>query len=281
MSLPDRVFVLGAGRAGLGLTRALRASGVLVVGVHGRREAGGEDYVTAGALPAAIAQATVAIVAVRDGQLDDALAELLAAPFPAGAVVLSASGSAEREALDAVRDRGHPGGTFHPLLPLAEPARAATLLRGSWVGIDGDAPARDVAARLAAALGASTLEIPPGAKGRYHAAAVMASNFPVVLLSEAVRMLTDSGITEAEARAAARSLFFAAVENLRHESEAAALTGPIARGDAPTVRRHRAALGDDAELLALYDALSRGAVRLARTRGVRQEELTEIERLLG
>ncbi|HEU4563809.1 MAG TPA: Rossmann-like and DUF2520 domain-containing protein [Gemmatimonadaceae bacterium] len=280
MSADRRVFVLGAGRAGRGLTRALRASGVEVVGLHGRRDPGGADGVTVGALPPALARADVVLVAVRDEQLESALAELLAAPLTPDAVVLHASGSAEPAMLDAARASGHPAGTFHPLLPLAEPERAPALLRGAFIGIDGDEAARAAARVLAERLGARVVEIPAGAKARYHAAAVVASNFPVVLLDLATRLLAESGIEAAAARGAARSLFFAAVENLRHQEAADALTGPIVRGDVETVRRHRAALAGEPELLAAYNALSRGALRLARERGTPAEALRAMERLL-
>ena len=67
--MSERVFILGAGRAGRGLSRALRASGIAVTGLHGRRAEGGAEKVTAGALPDAARQAQVVIVAVRDSQI--------------------------------------------------------------------------------------------------------------------------------------------------------------------------------------------------------------------
>ena len=59
-------------------------------------------------------------------------------------------------------------------------------------------------------LGARVLEIPAGEKARYHAAAVIASNFPVVLLAMATRLLTLSGIQENSARGALSALLSAA-----------------------------------------------------------------------
>ena len=56
--MTDAVFILGAGRAGRGLSRALRASGVDVIGLHGRHVELEPDVVTAGPLPAALAGAT-------------------------------------------------------------------------------------------------------------------------------------------------------------------------------------------------------------------------------
>lgn len=279
MSAPPRVFVLGAGRAGRGLARALRASGVNVLGVHGRRDPGGEDGVTVGAIPATLAEADTVLVAVRDEQLDAALDELLRSGMAAGAVVLHASGSA-MPSLDALRARGHAGGTFHPLLPLAEPARAAALLRGAWIGVDGDEAAVARARDLAAALGANVVEIPPGTKGRYHAAAVLASNYPVVLLALAARLLESCGIGHDAARDAARSLFLAAAENVRGADPVAALTGPVVRGDAGTLRLDREALASEPAALAAYDALARAAIPLARERGLEEERIGAMERAL-
>ncbi|MDQ6885897.1 MAG: DUF2520 domain-containing protein [Gemmatimonadota bacterium] len=277
--MTERLFILGAGRAGLGLARALRAVGVEVIGVHGRRE--GMEGVTWGALPTAASEAGVILVTVRDAQIDEALRELASAPLAVGAVILHASGSAEPLALGALRRLGHPSGTFHPLVPLSDPARAPAMLRGAWIGIDGDEAARAAARTLAGLLGAHTLEIPAGEKARYHAAAVIASNFPAVMLSAAERVLVAAGIAPDEAAAAIRPLFMAAADNLRHQSGAASLTGPIVRGDAITVRAHLAALAGDAGALAIYRALSRAALPLAREAGTDPRALADIGRALG
>jgi predicted short-subunit dehydrogenase-like oxidoreductase (DUF2520 family) len=235
--------------------------------VHGRHEAAGPDEVSAGALPASLAQAAVVLVTVRDAQIDDALRELLGAGMASGAVVLHASGSAEPSALEELREAGHPGGTFHPLVPFADPARAAGALAGAYIGIDGDAEAREVSRALAGRLGASTLEIPPGGKGRYHAAAVIVSNFPAVLLTIGERVLREAGVSREDAGGAARSLLRLAAGNMEIGDAARVLTGPVVRGDAATVRRHIAALASDAEALLVYRALSLAAVELARESG--------------
>ena len=273
-----RVFVMGAGRAGRALAHAMRASGVAVVGLHGRRPAGDA---TSGALPPSLSTATVVLVTVRDGELDAALGELATANLAPGAVVLHASGSAQPAALDALRAQGHPGGTFHPLLPLADPVRAAEQLRGAWIGIDGDAVAREASRAIAAAIGARVLEIPEGAKARYHAAAVIASNFPVVLLSLASQLLTASGVDAEAARGALSTLLSAAAENLRAQEPRAALTGPVARGDVDTVRAHLAALASSPALLEIYRALSREALPLAAAAGADPARLRDLARVLN
>ncbi len=257
-ALTLRVFVLGAGRAGRALARALAAGagGVEVVGLAGRGTSLTADT---------IGRADVVLVTVRDGQLETALAQLYTAPLAPGAIVLHASGSADPEsALDQLRRAGHAAGTFHPLVPLADEHRAAVQLRGAWVGVDGDAAAQRAGRVLADALGAHVLTIPRGAKPRYHAAAVLASNFPVVLAAVAAEVMRNAGIDGEAARGAVQRLMQAAVENLATAAPETVLTGPVARGDEETVAKHLAALEGDPEVADAYRALTRLARRLVR-----------------
>jgi predicted short-subunit dehydrogenase-like oxidoreductase (DUF2520 family) len=278
--MTDRVFILGAGRAGRSLARALRAGGVQIVGLHGRH-ASVADGITAGAPPASLGSATCVLVTVRDAQLDGALATLATGTLASDAIVLHASGSADPRGLEELRGGGHACGTFHPLVALSDPAHAPQTLRGAWIGIDGDNGARSVSERLAKAVGAHVLYIPPGEKARYHAAAVFASNFPTVLMCLAVELLRVVGIAREVAGPALHPLFASAVENLRGGAGASALTGPIVRGDVDTVQRHLLALRAHPDTLDAYRALSRAALRWVRDAGTGDEaRLDEIEALL-
>lgn len=242
----DRLFVLGAGRAGRGLARAFRDAGVEVIGLHGRHPGDAGERITTGPLPPALGDATTVLVTVRDAQLDAGLAELSAAPLRAGAVILHASGSADPRGLAALRAAGHPAGTFHPLLPFADPSRAPDLLRGSYIGLDGDDAARARGRVLAASLGANTLDIPTGGKPAYHAAAVLVSNFPPALLALGERVMAGTGVPADLAHRALLPLWFAAAENARALPAAQAITGPAVRGDTETINANLAALSGDA-----------------------------------
>lgn len=271
------VFVLGAGRAGRSLARAFVVAGVDVLGVHGRRaDTSARPPVSAGPLPETLGSAAVVLVTVRDAQLGDALRQLSSAPLAPGAVVLHASGATDPPEASMLRTQGHPVGTLHPLVPLADPGRAVDVLRGAWIGVDGDPAAVDAATSLALRIGAHALTIPPGEKPRYHAAAVFAANFPVVVAALAERLLVEAGVSESQARAATLGLMSAAVSNLETGRPHDVLTGPIARGDVASVRGHLEALAGDAPALAAYVTLSRAALALARDRGTPPDRLAEI-----
>jgi predicted short-subunit dehydrogenase-like oxidoreductase (DUF2520 family) len=283
-----RIFVHGAGRAGKALATALRSGGLEIVGLHGRRstpasaESAGVD-VTSGRLPEAVALADVVLVTVRDSQIDAAISELLAAELRRDAVVLHASGSTDPRSIEMLRERGYAAGTFHPLVPINAASDASARLRGAWIGIDGDVRAREAAAVLAGRLGAHTIDIPEGRKAIYHAAAVLASNFPSALAYLAQQLLASAGVGADDASAAVVSLMHKSVENLRGRDPAAALSGPVVRGDYETVKTHLDALirsgADDA--LAVYVALTRVAVEMARRNDPDREELIRIEEAIS
>lgn len=250
-----------------------------IVGLHGTRVEEAEG-ISAGTIPKAVGGATVVLIAVRDSQLDAAIREVAKAPINGLAVVLHASGGAEPRALDELRAGGRAAGTFHPLVPLADPERAAGLLKGAWIGIDGDSSALEASRRLASRLSAHTVLIPQGAKARYHAAAVFAANFPTVLAAIAHRLLRDAGIPDADGWDAVLHLMVAAVGNIHAHRPADALTGPIVRGDVETVGLHLDSLARDREASDIYRAISRAALGLARETGTDEQLLARISEIV-
>ncbi len=282
--MSERVFIVGAGQVGRGLYRAFRAAGVEVIGLHSRRPS--PAATSSGGLPGNVADANTVVLAVRDDQIDDAIASLIELRsgnqrrVSPGTVVVHTSGGAEPSLISELPSMGLWGGTFHPLVPFANPERAPELLRRAWIGIDGDEPAKATSRRLAGHVGARTLDIPPGTKSIYHAAAVIGSNFPVVLAAVATRLLSDAGIPASSAARAVHSLMEGAVSNLADADPETVLTGPVVRGDSATVQRHLAALRHDPEARALYRRLSFAALDIASRRGTDPARLSELQKLL-
>jgi predicted short-subunit dehydrogenase-like oxidoreductase (DUF2520 family) len=281
----ERIFIIGAGQVGRGLYRAFRAAGLEVLGLHGRRATAWTT--STGSLPPSIADANTIILSVRDAQIDDTAAELIngrsrggKAGVSSGTVVLHTSGAAEPELIPRLGEFGLNGGTFHPLIPFANADRVPELLRHAWIGIDGDDQARATSRRIAGHIGSRTLDIPAGGKPLYHAAAVISSNFPVVLAALASDTLAALGIPERSAQQAVHGLMEAAVANLAETSPVEALTGPVVRGETEVLIRHLGALRRDADARAVYKRLSLAALTLAAQRGVPRETIEEMQRIL-
>jgi predicted short-subunit dehydrogenase-like oxidoreductase (DUF2520 family) len=265
------VGIIGPGRAGVGLALALAGAGYAVL-LQGRRRKAVPKPLTltvgsGDAPPAWIAQAGVVLLAVRDDAIRP-LAESLAhaRAIRAEQVVLHLSGAQGQEALGSLVSTRAALGSLHPLQTIADPERAPERLRGAWAAVEGMPRAVEAAEGLARALGMRPFRITAKAKVVYHAGAVFASNYFVVVEAVAQRLLRHAGLTDADAWQALRPLVEGTLENLTRQDPKEALTGPVARGDHATIRRHLELLTKDDALL--YRALGRAALELVRKRGM-------------
>ena len=262
--------VIGPGHAGTGLALAWARAG-FPVRLHGRRAKALPSPLTltvapGGEPPPWLADVAVVIVAVPD----DAIPPLAAALAGSGCIrsdqiVLHLSGSRGHEALAALALSGAALGSLHPLQTLVEPDRAPLHLRGAWAAVEGMPRAVETAERLARAVGLRPFRLESKDKARYHAGAVFASNYFVIVEAVAEQLLRRAGLSEADAWAALRPLVRGTLDNLVREGPLKALTGPVLRGDADTLTRHLAALPEDARRL--YRELGVAALELARRRG--------------
>ena len=179
---------------------------------------------------------------------------------PVGLSVVHLSGALGLDALSPLVAVG----SFHPLqsFPVPRPPEA---FRGITIAIDARAShLRLELESLARSLGAMPKRVTNDQRATYHAAAVFASNFVDVVIAEAVRMLTGIGWTQKQAETALIPLVESAVDNIKSHGVVGALTGPIRRGDADTIRRHLEVV-DDAEL---YRMLGLVALEIAKEAGL-------------
>ena len=121
--------------------------------------------------------------------------------------------------------------------------------------VEGDTDAISIAKSLIERLGARFVQINASDKVLYHAAAVFASNYPLILMDIAVQLFEKCGFDEDSAISACRLMLTQVVKSLGSSSIQDALTGPIKRKDLCTIRRHESALEKYPEYLRLYDML--------------------------
>jgi predicted short-subunit dehydrogenase-like oxidoreductase (DUF2520 family) len=128
--------------------------------------------------------------------------------------------------------------------------------------VEGAEPLGSLLERIACELGAEVVRLEGVDRASYHAAAVFASNYVVALAAAAERTWELSGLPRDQARSALAPLLRGAAENVAERPTAAALTGPLARGDTDTIERQLAALDGEPELGALYRRLGAELLRL-------------------
>ena len=234
---------------GNAVARAARAGGLEVV-VAGREELAG-----------ACADAEVVMLCVPDGEIGSAAASVAQAA-PGLRAIGHTSGATGLEALAAATGRGAAAFSLHPLQTVPD---ASAALIGAPAAIEGSSEeATELARDLAIELGMRPFELPEGSRAAYHAAASMASNFLIALEECATTLLHDAGITGG--RELLTPLVLRSAANWA-ESGGEALTGPIARGDTATVRRHLEAIAATSpELEPLYRALAERTQAVARER---------------
>jgi predicted short-subunit dehydrogenase-like oxidoreductase (DUF2520 family) len=231
---PLRVGIVGSGRVGTALARALRDAGAGVEGPVGR----GERPVGCDAI----------VLCVPDSEIASA-AEVVTAAAP---LVGHTSGATP---LSALAHAGVPGFGLHPLQSFAHPG---VRFEGAGAAVAGTTPeALAFATSLAERLGMRPFEIDDDGRAAYHAAASVASNFLVTLEAAAETIAAGAGLDPADARELLMPLVRQTVENMAELGPERALTGPVARGDEETVAAQRAAVEETApELLALFDELA-------------------------
>jgi predicted short-subunit dehydrogenase-like oxidoreductase (DUF2520 family) len=257
------IGVIGPGRAGQGLAVALARAGH-AVRLHGRRGVPVPPplALTWGGPPPWLGEVTVILLAVRDGAVTAAAQDLAAGgQVTAAHTVLHLSGMLDETALAPLGPTGAALGCLHPLQAITQPEHAPDRLRGALAALTGGARAVETGGTLARSMGMRPVVLAGASKPRYHAAAAIASNYLVVLAAVAERLMTEAGLPQAEARAGIAALMDGTLANVREEG-AAALTGPITRGDLETVRAHLAVLPPD--LQNTYRALGLAALRETR-----------------
>ncbi len=280
--------MLGAGKVGTAAAVHLAQAGLSIVAVTTRHPAtaalaaeltgaeAGTDNV------AAAVRARIVLVTTNDDAVAEVAAQVAqAGAFRPGQLVVHMSGALKLSVLEPAARAGADIGCAHPIRSFATREQAIRDIGGAVFGVTAGPGAAGELEALVAALGGRAVEVDDDRKIVYHAAAVMASNYLVAVEDAAVRLLAAAGFDDASATEALAPLARGTLDNVAQMGATAALTGPIVRGDADTVRGHLEALrklpGDSLEL---YKALGRHTLEIARRRGTLDasavERLTEL-----
>jgi predicted short-subunit dehydrogenase-like oxidoreductase (DUF2520 family) len=256
--------IIGAGKTGrtLGLLAHRAGYEIGPVVCRTREHAvAAAAFIGAGRPGTELIGAELTLISVPDGEI---CAVARALRLPAGAVAAHTCAAFGAEALRPL----HPAGALHPLRSFGDPARAAELFAGTACAVDGDGGAVAPIEALVRAIGGKPLRVRSDRKALYHAGAVFTSNFLVALIEAGLRRFERAGVARADAAGPLAALAEGTMANVGSAGIPAALTGPVERGDAETVRRHVEALAAHApELAGIYAALTRLTIEVALAKG--------------
>ena len=281
--------IIGAGIVGTALAVRLEEVGHECIGVHTRSRLSYErfrsylniDHLT---LEQLVPAADILFITTQDGMIRTVAEELCTkALIKPGQVWIHCSGSLPSDVLRVKESLPIHCLSLHPLQAFASVEKALTILLGTHFGIEGDN--EELGEGIVKDLGGIPHHILAEKKTLYHAGAVVASNYLVVLASLAVELFAEAGIQGEEALASLLPLMRGTLYNLEQVGLPQALTGPIARGDGQVVQGHLDHLPP--KLVAIYQGLGLKALELGENKKAQQglsypqEGLNLLKSLLG
>ena len=236
------VGVVGAGRVGAVLGAALGRAGHRVVAASAVSDASlarveallpGTPVVPPDEV---LARADLVLLAVPDDALPGLVDGLVAADaVRPGQLLVHTSGRYGAAVLDEATRRGALPLALHPAMTFTGRGEDLTRLAGACFGVTAPDLLRPIAEALVVEMGGDPQWVEEDKRVLYHAALAGGANHLSTLVNESVDLLRQCGVEEPERMLA--PLLGAALDNALRSGDAA-LTGPVARGDAGTVAAH-------------------------------------------
>ena len=269
-----RAGFIGAGKVGFTLgkffsskagTDSIKVTGYYSRNTQSAEEAanftGSEAFTDMGAL---IEASDVLFLTVPDGTIAEVFEQVRQYPIQ-GKYICHCSGSlSAREAFPGIDQTGAYEHSVHPLFAVSDKYEAYKELQDVFFAVEGNAEHLPEIKGMLKSAGIDLQVIRAEDKTLYHAAAVTASNLAVALLAESIDMLRQCGFDEADARRALTPLVTGNVQHILAHGPAAALTGPVERGDEKTIAKHLSCLNEQQS--AIYRVLSSRLIPIAESK---------------
>lgn len=284
------IAFIGAGKVATAFGRYLYDHGISISGYydphqdkvdHACRVTRGRSFASAAD---AAAGAAIVLITTRDDQIGDACDALCRQDaIGEGHLVGHMSGAHASDLLACAARRGAAVFSLHPLQAFASEDKAVADLPDTWFSLEGDDTRLEKIEALLKKTENRYFRIAAEHKSLYHLAACILSNYLTTTMDAGMAALALSGIDPEQGFEAMLPLIRGSLNNIAAIGPARALTGPIARGDAHTVRRHLEALDNRgaADLKAFYCAMGQRTVSLARRQDLTDSDaLDAVDRLL-
>ena len=266
--IEPRLTIIGAGNLASTLAVSLREAGYAIDQIVSKGKAAslkraqrlaGEVGASAVVGTRARIESEVVWFCVPDGAIRRAAEVLKDAADWKGKVAFHSSGVLASDELGELRRRGAAVASVHPLMTFVRGSRPA--LRGVPFAVEGDPRAVKVARTMVEDLQGQLFVIPKRYKQAYHAWGMFASPLLTALLAASERVAVAAGVRRGAARKRMLPILRQTLQNYAELGGPQSFSGPIARGDAETVKKHLYVLRAIPEARAIYVALGRAALR--------------------
>lgn len=283
------IVIIGAGRLGASLGRALSEKGHVIRALTCRRKSSAaESRAVIGQgkamtdIVSAARRGSVIFLCLPDKEILRAACRLAGSRADwTGRTVFHTSGLLPSRVLEPLKKKGAFVASFHPGQAFSSKKTRPSHFRGISFGLEGDKEALVLARGLVRQLGGRTLIIPEDAKPLYHTALAFASNFLVILSEAAARLLKEAGIPANKATHILMPLLQGTLRNVKELDTGESLTGPLVRGDEATVGSHLEALKRLPQYAKVYRNLSLMGLEIARKSGLSPKKVRTLKNRLG
>ncbi len=281
-----KIGFIGAGTVATALAVGLRSKGYPVVAVSSRSQT----------TAANLAQLVNGCQALSNNQdvadaaefifiatPDDAIASVAAQiQWHSGHSIVHCSGADSTDILLSARKSGARVGVFHPLQTFADFEQAVGNIPGTTFALEAEEPLLTILKDMATVLGGRWIELEAKDRVIYHAAAVFACNYLVTLVKLATDLWQTFAIPPEQATQALLPLIRGTINNIDTLGIPKCLTGPIARGDTGTIKKHLSALQKVApDLVATYQELGLKSLPIALKKGgIDKKQADELQTIL-
>lgn len=257
---------IGAGKVGFSVGKYLTERGIRVTGYYSRSPHSSQEaaeftnsrqYLN---LRQLVEDSDAIFVTVPDGAIASVWEQLKMLPIQ-NKMISHFSGSLSSAVFSDIGRYHAYGYSIHPLLAVNDKKNSYKDLSGAFLTMEGSPAHLDELKHLFERFGNTVEVISAKDKILYHAAAAIASNLYVGLVSLSENMLCSLGFTQKNAHKALSPLIGGNAHNIVEYGTARALTGPIERNDTGTVVNHLDHLPEDAK--EIYRLLSLQVLKVA------------------
>lgn len=265
-----RIGIIGAGKVGTTLGKYLSIHGKNVTGFYSRTHESADEAATFAetetysSLCKLVEKSDVIFITTPDGVIHQVWGDLLHQDI-SNRIICHFSGSLSSHVFSGREEAGASGISMHPMYAFSDKFHSYEQFHTAYLTLEGDPEAVAVMKPMWEAIGHHVLTLKAEDKIKYHAAAAMASNEMLGLMQASLDILSECGFSEKDSMALLTPLVQGNIASMLEKGCVNALTGPVERGDAQTVRKHLQAL-EGSKAGKIYQRLGSTMVELAKRR---------------
>src|SRR5271157_3759642 len=276
------VSIVGAGNLGTALALTLPGAGCEVKFIATRPKSGNQRHAQglARKLKAHLIElgtepldTDLVWIAVPDDCIAQVARQLAATQDWKGRIVFHSSGALTSDELAPLREKGARVASVHPMMTFVR--GSVPNMAGVAFAIEGDPVATRAATEIVERLGGDAFPIRKQNKVLYHAFGSFASPLVIALMASLEQVAQAAGVRKRDIKRVMLPLLLQTLRNYLYQDAASAFSGPLARGDVATVRKHLQELEKVPEAREVYVALVKSTLKSlpARNRKALRAEL--------